>query len=175
MANIIVFCILAVVILGSAVMSVLTGRIMRSATFLLFVLFGIAGLYFLMGYTFLGAAQISIYAGGITIMYIFAISLVSKRSLQGLVEQFKGTRIFQGALLSLFGLATVLFVYVKSQFLGHANFAVRPDVELPIKQIGEALVGSGKYGYVLPFELISVFLLACIIGGIMIARKEDKK
>lgn len=37
------------------------------------------------------------------------------------------------------------------------------------------MVSSGKYGYVLPFEFISVFLLACIIGGVMIARKEDKK
>ena len=68
MANIIVFCILAVVILGSAVLSVMTTQIMRAATFLLFVLFGVAGLYFLLDYTFLGAAQISIYAGGITMM-----------------------------------------------------------------------------------------------------------
>jgi len=41
--------------------------------------------------------------------------------------------------------------------------------------IGQALVGSEKYQYVLPFELISVFLLACIIGGLLIARKEDDK
>ena len=71
MANIVMFSILAVVILGSAIMSVMTKSIMRAATWLLFVLFGIAGLYFLLDYTFLGAAQISIYAGGITIMYIF--------------------------------------------------------------------------------------------------------
>ena len=49
------------------------------------------------------------------------------------------------------------------------------DAEVPMKQIGEALVGSDKYGYVLPFEFISLFLLACIVGGILIARKEDKK
>lgn len=62
MANMIMFCILAVVILGSAVLCVTTKRIMRAATFLLFVLFGVAGLYFLLDYTFLGAAQISVYA-----------------------------------------------------------------------------------------------------------------
>ena len=128
MANLIVFCILAVVILGSAIMSVLTKRIMRSATFLLFVLFGIAGIYFLLDYTFLGAVQISIYAGGVTMVYIFAIQLLSTT-----------------------------------------------DTELPMQQIGTALLGSDKYQYVLPFEFISVFLLACIIGGVMIARKEDKK
>ena len=175
MANIIVFCILAVVILGSAIASVLTKSIMRAATFLLFVLFGIAGIYFLLGYTYLGAAQISVYAGGITIMYIFVINLVSKRSLQGLVENFNGKRVFQGALLALVGLGTVLMVYLKSEFLAHTKFTSVADFELPMRQIGEALVGSEKYQYVLPFELISVFLLACIIGGIMIARKEDKK
>ena len=78
------FCIFALIILGSAVMCVTTTRIMRAATFLLFVLFGIAGLYFLLDYTFLGAAQISVYAGGVTMVYIFAIQLVSKRTLQGL-------------------------------------------------------------------------------------------
>ena len=45
MANLVVFCILAVVILGSAIMCVMTKRIMRAATFLLFVLFGIAGIF----------------------------------------------------------------------------------------------------------------------------------
>ena len=47
--------------------------------------------------------------------------------------------------------------------------------EVPMKLIGQALLGSDKYQYVLPFEFISVFLLACIIGGIVIARKEEKK
>ena len=74
----VMFIILAVFILGSALVCVTTKRIMRAATFLLFVLFGVAGLYFLLDYTFLGAAQISVYAGGVTIIYIFAIQLVSK-------------------------------------------------------------------------------------------------
>lgn len=48
---------------------------MRAATFLLFVLLGVAGLYFLLDYTFLGAAQISVYAGGVTMIYILQYSL----------------------------------------------------------------------------------------------------
>ena len=162
MANIVMFSILALVILVSAIMSVMTKSIMRAATWLLFVLFGIAGLYFLLDYTFLGAAQISIYAGGITIMYIFALQLVSKHSLQNLVARFKGVRIAQGAL-----------ILMKNKFIDEAVRVA--DVEVPMQQIGQALVGSDKYGYVLPFELISVFLLACIVGGVMIARKEDDK
>ena len=167
------FCILAVVILGSAVMCVTTKRIMRAATFLLFVLFGIAGIYFLLDYTFLGAAQISIYAGGITMLYIFAIQLVSKRTLQGLVERVKGNRVIGGALATLVGLVTVVAVLLKNQFI---NAAINTDsMEVPMEQIGKALVGSEKFEYVLPFEFISLFLLACIVGGIMMARKEEEK
>jgi Ca2+/Na+ antiporter len=90
-ANLFMFVILAVVILGSAIMCVFTKRIMRAATFLLFVLFGVAGMFFLLDYTYLGAAQISVYAGGITMLYVFAIQLVSKRTLQGLLEHVKGS------------------------------------------------------------------------------------
>ena len=170
MDKIVMFCILAVIILGSAVLCVTTKRIMRAATFLLFVLFGVAGLYFLLGYTFLGAAQISVYAGGITMMYVFAIQLVSKRTLQGLIERFKGTRVGGGLLISVLGLVTVGLVLMKNQFV---NNLVSGDIaEVPMEQIGQALLGAGKYQYVLPFEFISVFLLACIIGGIMISRKE---
>ena len=173
MAKLVMFCILAVVVLGSAVMSICTKSIMRAATWLLFVLFGIAGFYFLLDYTFLGAAQISIYAGGITIMYIFAIQLVSKRSLQNLVARFKGVRIAQALIISLIGLVVVSLILVNNHFINAALDVA--DVEVPMKQVGQAMVSSGKYGYVLPFEFISVFLLACIIGGVMIARKEDKK
>jgi NADH:ubiquinone oxidoreductase subunit 6 (subunit J) len=173
MAKLVMFCILAVVVLGSAVMSICTKSIMRAATWLLFVLFGIAGFYFILDYTFLGAAQISIYAGGITIMYIFAIQLVSKRSLQNLVARFKGVRIAQALIISLIGLVVVSLILVKNHFIAAALDVA--DIEVPMKQVGQTMVSSGKYGYVLPFEFISVFLLACIIGGVMIARKEDKK
>ena len=174
MANIIMFGIFAVVILGSAVMCVATKRIMRAATFLLFVLFGVAGLYFILDYTFLGAAQISIYAGALTMMYIFAIQLVGKRTLQGLVQHVKGSKAVGAALVTLAGFLTVAVVLLKNEFLFKA--CEMADAEVPMDVIGTALVGSDKYQYVLPFEFISVFLLACIIGGIVVARKdtEDK-
>ena len=172
MANIIMFGILAVVILGSAIMCVATKRIMRAATFLLFVLFGVAGLYFILDYTFLGAAQISIYAGALTMMYIFAIQLVGKRTLQGLVEHVKGSKAVGAALVTIVGFITVALVLLKNNFLFKA--CEMADEEVPMNVIGTALVGSDKYQYVLPFEFISVFLLACIIGGIVVARKEKE-
>jgi NADH-quinone oxidoreductase subunit J len=131
----------------------------------------VAGIYFLLDYTFLGAAQISVYAGGVTMLYVFAIQLVGKRSLQGLVEQVRGSRVIFGAIMSLVGLATVLVVLFKNQFIYAA--AARPDTEVPMEIIGRALVGADRYQYVLAFELISVFLLACIIGGLAVARKDS--
>ena len=170
MVNIIMFGILACVILVSAIMCVMTKRIMRAATYLLFVLFGIAGLYFLLDYTYLAAAQIAVYAGGVTMIYIFAIQLVSKQTLQGMVERLKGSRIIFGIFIALVGLALTGFVFVKNQLFNY--FAMVPDQEVSMDVIGKAMVSSGKFGYVLPFEFISLFLLACIIGGIMISRKE---
>ena len=170
MASLVMFCILAVVILGSAVMCVMTKRIMRSITFLLFVLLGVAGLYFLLDYTYLGAAQISVYAGGMVMMYIFAVQLVSKRTLQGLVERVKGSRALSGALLCIVGLVTVAGIQLKNGFI---NLAVEGE-EVSMQTIGNALLGSEKYQYVLPFEFISVFLLACIVGAIVVARKEKE-
>lgn len=170
MANIVMFAILSVVILGSAIICVTTKRIMRAATFMLFVLFGVAGMYFLLDYTFLGAAQISVYAGGVTMIYIFAIQLVNKRTLQGLVEKVKLSKLAVNALLVLVCFAVVVVVFMKNKFID--LYAQVADTEGPMETIGTALVGSEKYQYVLPFEFISVFLLACIIGGIVISRKE---
>ena len=167
------FCILAVVILGSALLCVTTTRIMRAATFMLFVLFGVAGIYFLLDYTYLGAAQISVYAGGVTMIYVFAIQLVSKRTLQGMVEKIKTSRLIGNGLVVLAGLIVVSLILVKTGF--YTNFDAMPDTEVSMKEIGMALVGSEKYQYVLPFEFISVFLLACIIGGLVVARKEESK
>ena len=154
MARLIMFAILAVVILASAIFCVSTKRIMRAATALLFVLFGVAGLYFLLDYTFLGAAQISIYAGGITMMYIFAIQLVSKRTLQGLSERWLGKRTFLAAAI------------INGDTLSK---------EVTMDTIGQNLMSADKYGYVLPFEFISVFLLACIIGGLVILNNKKKE
>lgn len=134
MARTIIFFILAAVILASAVFCVSTKRIMRAATALLFVLFGVAGLYFVLDYTFLGAAQISIYAGGITMMYIFAIQLVSKRTLQGLSERWLGKKTILAAAVSLVGLATVGAILLKNQFITQA---VDLSKELPVSDPGQ--------------------------------------
>jgi NADH-quinone oxidoreductase subunit J len=72
---------------------------------------------------------------------------------------------------ALAGLLVVGFIIAKTVFYSSAP----SNVEVPMAEIGRALVGAGKYGYVLPFEFISLFLLACIIGGLIVARKEEQK
>jgi NADH-quinone oxidoreductase subunit J len=67
----------------------------------------------------------------------------------------------------------VSLILLKNEFISKA--CALSDTEVPMEQIGLALLGSEKYQYVLPFEFISVFLLACIIGGIVVARKEEGK
>ena len=132
---------------------------------------GVAGIYFLLDYTYLGAAQIAVYAGGVTMIFVFAIQLVSKRSLQGLEERVKASKMVSGGLAAFAGLLVVSLILFKTGY-----FTIAPtNTELPMKEIGVALVGAGKYQYVLPFEFISIFLLACIIGGLVIARKEEKQ
>ena len=164
--QLIVFIILALIICIFSVLSVTTSHILRAATYLLFVLFATAGLYFQLDYSFLGAVQLMIYAGGITVLYVFSILLTSSQGDKS--EPLKSGKMLTGLLTSLAGLGICLFVMLKHQFLP-SRFV---SGELDVRTIGHALVGMDKYQYVLPFEVISLLLLACIVGGIMIARKR---
>ena len=164
--ELIVFAVLAIVITVSAVLAVSTRRILRAATYLLFVLFGTAGIYFQLNYSFLGAVQLLIYAGGITVLYVFSILLTSSEGDKA--EELKGYKFMAGLAATLAGLGVCLFITLKHHFLpSHFEHG-----ELSVRAIGHALMSSDKYGYVLPFEVISLLLLACIVGGIMIARKR---
>lgn len=164
--DLIVFIVLALVIVVSSLLAVTTKRILRSATYLLFVLIGTAGIYFQLNYSFLGAVQLLVYAGGITVLYVFSILLTSSEGDQA--EKLKKGKFFAGLAATLAALGICLFIMLKHKFLQ----PVFEHGELPVKEIGYALMSTGKYGYVLPFEVISVLLLACIIGGILIARKR---
>ena len=164
--ELIVFAVLAIFITVSAVLAVSTRRILRAATYLLFVLFGTAGIYFQLNYSFLGAVQLLIYAGGITVLYVFSILLTSSEGDKA--EELKGYKFVAGLAATLASLGVCLFITLKHHFLpSHFEHG-----ELSVRTIGHALMSSDKYGYVLPFEVISLLLLACIVGGIMIARKR---
>ena len=78
--NLIIFSGLAFMMVIAALFAVTSSKIMRATTLLLFVLFGTAGLYFMLHYTFLGAVQITVYAGGIVVLLIFVVLLLGKGS-----------------------------------------------------------------------------------------------
>lgn len=167
MAENIIFYILALIIMFSSIMAVTTQKIIRSATFLLFVLLSTAGLYLLLNYTFLMAVQIAVYAGGVMVLFIFAILLTNEPGRD--VKFEKPGRMFIAGLASLAGLAICghIIFYNVNKFYTYVT-----QEEIPVQEIGMAMMGTDKYQYLLPFEAISMLLLACIIGGIMIARKR---
>ncbi|MFS6555810.1 NADH-quinone oxidoreductase subunit J, partial [Parabacteroides distasonis] len=74
--------------------------------------------------------------------------------------------------LAALGLVVTVAVMMKNSLLRSAVCV--EDKEVPMKEIGTALLGSDKYQYVLPFEFISVFLLACIIGALVVSRKDKE-
>ncbi len=166
--SIIMYLVIALSIIVFSVLTVTTRKILRAATYLLFTLFATAALYFKLDYEFLGAVQIAVYAGGIVVLFVFSIlltshpghsseRLVSKARVLGLVAAVATFGVSAWALLSRCGFA----------------LAQLPEMSNPsMHKIGEVLMGTGEYQYLLPFEAVSVLLLACIIGGIVVARKR---
>ena len=162
----VVFYFLAAFIIAMSIMTVTTQRIVRSATYLLFVLFGTAGIYFQLNYSFLGAVQLLIYAGGITVLYVFSILLTSSEGDKA--EDIRGYKLFAGLAATFLSLGVCLYVTLRHDFQP-SHFV---HGELEVTAIGHTLMSPDKYGYLLPFEVISILLLACIVGGILIARKR---
>ena len=168
----IVFIILAAIIAIFSILSVTTKRIIRAATYLLFVLLGTAGLYFLLGYTFLGAVQIMVYAGGVVVLYVFAIMLTGKTATTT-QKQLCIRKRCAALIATLIGTGLLMFTFASRQFKSIAlDNTVTNESAAPIKELGQRLLSSGQDGYLLPFEAVSVLLLACIIGGLIIARKR---
>ena len=167
MAEQIIFYVLATIIVFSTIMAVTTQKIIRSATFLLFVLLGTAGLYLLLDYHFLMAVQIAVYAGGVMVLFIFAILLTNEPGRD--IKFEKPGRMFVAALAAFAGLGICghIIFYNVNKFYTYVT-----QSELQMQDLGLAMMGTDKYQYLLPFEAISILLLACIIGGIMIARKR---
>ncbi len=167
MAQQIIFYILAIVIAIFSVMAVTSKNIIRSATYLLFVLLATAGLYLLLGYHYLFAVQIAVYAGGVMVLFIFAILLTNKPG-ENVNTELPVRRIAAGitAFAGLAFCAHIIYYNVNKVYTLVAQSEITPQ------QIGHTMMGTDKYQYLLPFETISILLLACIVGAIMIARKR---
>lgn len=174
--NIILYFVVALVMVVFSIMAVTSKKILRAATYLLFVLIGAAIFYFQLGYEFLGAIQIAVYAGGIMVLFVFAILLTHKPNANEVT--LNSHRRFAGVAASVIGCGLLLWALFTMPMLSTAEgtrsladaLAAGPDISM--KMIGQAFTGTEKYQYLLPFEAVSVLLLACIIGGVTVARKR---
>ncbi|MEM7369856.1 MAG: NADH-quinone oxidoreductase subunit J [Bacteroidota bacterium] len=160
------FYILAAVILVFSYMTVTTRRILRAAVYLLLVLLGTAGLYFMFNYSFLAAVQLTVYAGGIVVLIIFSILLTHQ--LNELLEMPSRNRMLMAGIGSLLGAGVVISVITSFSFEARQAPAISTDIET----IGTQLLSYNEGGYVLPFEVISVLLLAAMVGAIIIAKRK---
>ncbi len=162
------YVIVAAAMIIFSVLAVTTRKILRAATYLLFTLFAAAVVYFMLDYQFLGAVQIAVYAGGIVVLFVFAILLTSHPGDNS--EKLASKRRVIGLIASL-----AMLVVTGGSLLARLNlFAPAKATEaLPSMQtIGTAMMSTEQGGYLLPFEAMSILLLACIIGGIVVARKR---
>ncbi len=161
----IIFYLLAIITLGSALLAVTTRQIFRAAIYLLFALIGIAGFYFWMQYEFIAAVQIVVYVGGIVVLIIFSIFLTQQTG-EKLPEQKLSRQLF-AALAAFCGLALILVQIYHYKFIGTNQDAIEPTVA----NIGNQMLGTEEGGFALPFEVVSILLLAALICCIVIAMR----
>lgn len=159
------FIIFSGVIVLFSILTVTTRRILRAATYLLFVLISTAGIYFMLNFQFLAAIQLTLYAGGIVVLIIFSILLTSHISQK--FEPVGWKKMILSALASIAGMIVCITTILNYKF--SANAAIAQEINMDV--IGKSLLSYEHNGYVLPFEVISVLLLAAMISAIVIAKK----
>ena len=165
-ASTIIFYLLATFTLLNAVLAVSSRNIFRSAIYLLFSLIGIAGIYFWLDYQFIAAVQIVVYVGGIVVLIIFSIFLTQQAG-ELLPAQKMGRQLFS-ALAVFCGFALTMLQVFTHQFIQ----STRQPIEPTVSNIGKQMLGVNDSGYALPFEVVSILLLAAMIGCIVIAMRS---
>jgi NADH-quinone oxidoreductase subunit J len=163
----ILFYSIAIIMIVFALASVVSRKMLRSVIYLLFVLCGIAGLYFMMDYNFLAAIQLTVYAGGIVVLIIFSVLLVHHIELE--LEIAKFPKQLATGLLCLIGLGVFLYTIYSYEF-----HVIENNITTTTESIGAKLLSYEAGGFILPFEVVSILLLAVMIGGIVLAKGKQK-
>jgi NADH-quinone oxidoreductase subunit J len=159
------FCLFAAMIVIFSILTVTSRKILRAATFLLFVLISTSALYFMLNYQFLAAVQLTLYAGGIVVLIIFSILLTSHISER--FEPIQPQKVIWSALSAIAGAVLCIITILDYKF--SATTAAAREINMNV--IGKDLLNYGQDGYILPFEVISILLLAAMIASIVIAKK----
>jgi NADH-quinone oxidoreductase subunit J len=174
----ILFLIISVATLGSALMVVTTRNLMYAALWLIAALFGVAILYVILNATFLAVAQVVIYIGAIATLMIFAIMLTqrSARFTSALATANWGWALTLSALLFaglVFVLGSMSGMGAQSADLSQIVRDGKPVSEFILPSLGNLLLAPTAY--LLQFETASVLLLAALVGSIVIAWQRNPK
>ena len=155
------FWILSAVMLGSGLLVVTMRDIIRCGLAMIVCFLALAGIYVLMGAPLLGAAQVIVYIGAISVLILFAIMLTqTKDAPSRLVFQ---TQAVPAAIASVV-VAILIALAVAATDWGELTERVR----LATDRMSEVLFEQ----FVFPFEIVSVLLLAAVIGGVFLAKRE---
>lgn len=165
------FIILAIGTLGSALMVVRTRKLAYAALWLAGSLVGVAGLFLTLSAAYLATVQVLVYAGAVVTLILFAIMFTHAPADEQGAALGVGTyghtplprSVYIGRLaLLLLGLAAALAAIVTT-----APWQAVPQGQESYRQLAQAIFGP----YLLPFELLSLLLLAALIGAVVLARK----
>lgn len=140
----------------------LTKNVIRAAFLLMLTFWGVAGLYGLLGADFLMAAQLIVYVGGILVLILYGVMLSRRVTMSEL--PIGGFSILAG--LAGASITGIFLWQVITTTPWAANEA--PATGSTLSAIGELFLGK----FLLPFELVSVLLLAALVGAVILARKE---
>ncbi|AMK11435.1 MAG: NADH-quinone oxidoreductase subunit J [Pseudodesulfovibrio sp.] len=155
----IAFGVYTLVILGGSVVAVSSSSLVRALIGLITTLIGVAGMYLLLASPFMAFMQLLIYVGAVSVLVFFAVMLT--RAEKGGDESGRAPmKRYVYGLAATMAPAAILGWLVMTKPVD----SVSMPVEVPIKQLGQGLLGS----YFLPFELISVVLMVAMAGAVLL-------
>lgn len=159
-----VFALLGVITLGSAVLTVTTRNVVRAALWLVVTLGALAGCYLLLTAEFVAVVQVLIYVGAVVVLLLFAV-MFTRAPIGQADDLDTGNRPV--AVAVAVATAALLVTLVVDAFHGaYADVGTAPPGTA-------ATVGAAVFrSYVLPFEVVSVLLLAALVGAIALSRPE---
>tara|TARA_B100000378_G_scaffold177681_1_gene143470 strand:+ start:816 stop:1361 length:546 start_codon:yes stop_codon:yes gene_type:complete len=156
------FGVLALTMVAAALRMVTTRNVVHAALYLVVVLAGVAGMFILLGAEFVGVTQVLVYIGAIVVLFLFGIML-TKGSF-GDDDGVTGERRLVAGLVGLLVFGVMAAALVESF----------EDAELSRSgpSTTAELADSIFSDYIVPFEAVSVLLLAALIGAIVVARRD---
>ncbi len=160
----IIFLVIAGATLMTGLLVVTTRNLIHAALWLVATLFGVAAIYAILNAGFIAVVQVVVYIGAIAILFIFAVML-TRRDMRDSGPQHN-KNWWLGALVALLTFGGLLSILLNWGGLSKtaANMPAGFDA---VDALGEALTSVN--GYVLPFEVASVLLLAAMIGAVYLA------